>query len=76
MGQTPLLCAVKKHDIGPRKIQLHTDNSTTILSLLKYGANPMNTVSANFKSLFDIAINSFNLKVGSVIMKKSFTDIK
>ncbi|EJW81499.1 hypothetical protein WUBG_07593, partial [Wuchereria bancrofti] len=43
MGQTPLLCAVKEHGIRPRKTEPCVDNSLTILCLLKYGANPMNT---------------------------------
>lgn len=44
MGQTPLLCAVKEHGVGSRKSHLYIDNNSTILCLLKYGANPMNTV--------------------------------
>ncbi|VBB31189.1 unnamed protein product [Acanthocheilonema viteae] len=59
MGQTPLLCAVKKHRVGPRKTQLYVDNSSTILCLLKYGANPMNTDLCG-NSILHYAVNSLD----------------
>ncbi|MCP9265958.1 Nuclear factor NF-kappa-B subunit [Dirofilaria immitis] len=59
MGQTPLLCAVKEHGIGPGKTELYIDNSSTILCLLKYGANPMNTDLCG-NNILHYAVNSLN----------------
>uniref|UniRef100_A0A8R1XU63 ANK_REP_REGION domain-containing protein n=1 Tax=Onchocerca volvulus TaxID=6282 RepID=A0A8R1XU63_ONCVO len=59
MGQTPLLCAVKKHGMGAKKTQLYVDNSSTILCLLKYGANPMNTDLCG-NNILHYAVNSLD----------------
>uniref|UniRef100_A0A1I8EK63 ANK_REP_REGION domain-containing protein n=1 Tax=Wuchereria bancrofti TaxID=6293 RepID=A0A1I8EK63_WUCBA len=59
MGQTPLLCAVKEHGIRPRKTEPCVDNSLTILCLLKYGANPMNT-DLRGNNILHYAVNSLD----------------
>ncbi|EFO19094.1 hypothetical protein LOAG_09400 [Loa loa] len=71
MGQAPLLCAVKEHGAGPRKTQLYVDNSSTILCLLKYGANPMNTDLCG-NNILHYAVNSLDADL--IEMFKSCVD--
>ncbi|VIO86813.1 Uncharacterized protein BM_BM2526 [Brugia malayi] len=71
MGQTPLLCAVKKHGIRTRKTEPCVDNSLTILCLLRYGANPMNTDLCG-NNILHYAVNSLDADL--IEMFKSCVD--
>lgn len=45
MGLTPLLCAIKNHGVIDEENKVVIDNSEVIQALLKYGADPMISVS-------------------------------